>query len=61
MKINPKKKLGQNFLVDKNILNKIIDSSKITNSDYILEIGPGKGILTKKIKADTHPKTPRGS
>jgi len=46
LKINPKKKLGQNFLVDKNILNKIIDSSKITNSDYILEIGPGTGNLT---------------
>ena len=49
MKIKPKKKLGQNFLVDKNILNKIIDSSNITNNDYVLEIGPGTGNLTNMI------------
>tara|TARA_Y100000590_G_scaffold48125_1_gene51040 strand:+ start:1169 stop:1972 length:804 start_codon:yes stop_codon:yes gene_type:complete len=43
-----KKSLGQNFLIDNNILNKII---KIANSDNnnVLEIGPGYGSLTKKI------------
>ena len=46
--IKPKKSLGQNFLNDNNILNKIIYLSKITNNN-IIEIGPGTGNLTKKI------------
>jgi len=44
----PKKSLGQNFLIDNNILNKIINLTKINNSS-IVEIGPGTGNLTKKI------------
>jgi 16S rRNA (adenine1518-N6/adenine1519-N6)-dimethyltransferase len=46
--IKPKKSLGQNFLIDNNILNKIIKLAEINNSD-IVEIGPGTGNLTKKI------------
>ena len=50
MKIkNPKKKLGQNFLTDKNIINIIVDTAKLSNSDYVLEVGPGTGNLTEKI------------
>ena len=49
MSIKPKKSLGQNFLLDKNIINKIIDASKIRSSDEVLEIGPGTGNLTKFI------------
>ena len=45
----PKKSLGQNFLLDKNIINKIIDASNIKPSDVILEIGPGTGSLTELI------------
>ncbi len=45
----PKKYLGQNFLTDKNILNKIIESADINSKDTILEIGPGTGILTKEL------------
>lgn len=41
-----KKELGQNFLIDDNIINKIIDNSGITKDDYVLEIGPGMGSLT---------------
>ena len=48
MKIIAKKSLGQNFLFDKNIINKIIDCTKIENKN-ILEIGPGTGNLTKEI------------
>ena len=48
--IKPKKALGQNFLIDNNILNKIIKLTEINNSN-ILEIGPGTGNLTKKIIA----------
>ena len=46
--IKPKKSLGQNFLIDNNILNKIIKLDKISGSS-IVEIGPGTGNLTKKI------------
>jgi len=42
----PLKSLGQNFLTDKNIIRKIIDSAEINKTDLIVEIGPGKGILT---------------
>lgn len=40
-------KLGQNFLTDPAIAEKIIESANLSKSDNILEIGPGKGILTK--------------
>ena len=46
--IKAKKSLGQNFLVDKNILNKITSITKIENK-IILEIGPGTGNLTSYI------------
>ena len=46
--IKPKKSLGQNFLIDNNILNKILKLADIKN-EYIVEIGPGTGNLTKKI------------
>ena len=43
-----KKSLGQNFLIDKNIITKIVNLTKIKNKD-IIEIGPGKGALTDEI------------
>ena len=43
-----KKSLGQNFLIDKNTINKIIDTIEITNNN-IIEIGPGLGALTEII------------
>ena len=46
--IEAKKSLGQNFLIDKNIINKIINTIEITNNN-IIEIGPGLGALTEKI------------
>jgi 16S rRNA (adenine1518-N6/adenine1519-N6)-dimethyltransferase len=46
--IKPKKSLGQNFLIDKNILDKIINLTKIENNN-IIEIGPGTGNLTERI------------
>jgi 16S rRNA (adenine1518-N6/adenine1519-N6)-dimethyltransferase len=44
----PKKSLGQNFLIDKNIVNKILNLTDFKNKN-ILEIGSGKGALTEKI------------
>ncbi len=49
MTILPKKSLGQNFLTDINIINKIIDIGDINKKDDILEVGPGTGNLTKEI------------
>lgn len=46
-KMFAKKKFGQNFLIDKNILNKIVESSNITKEDTVIEIGPGMGCLTE--------------
>ena len=43
-----KKSLGQNFLVDKNIVQKIINLVEINNKN-IVEIGPGEGALTDEI------------
>jgi 16S rRNA (adenine1518-N6/adenine1519-N6)-dimethyltransferase len=47
--IKPKEGLGQNFLVDKKILDSIICSADVTNNDNILEIGPGFGVLSKEL------------
>jgi len=49
MLLKPKKSLGQNFLHDKNIIDKIIQASGISDKDVVLEIGPGTGNLTKFI------------
>ena len=46
--IKPKKKLGQNFLHDKNIISLIINNVNVKDED-IIEIGPGPGILTENI------------
>ena len=56
MKILPKRKLGQNFLIDENILNIITELGNINNEDLILEVGPGTGNLTQKI-LEKKPKT----
>jgi len=45
----PNKRLGQNFLIDKNILDKIIATADISKKDTILEIGSGLGTLTKEL------------
>jgi 16S rRNA (adenine1518-N6/adenine1519-N6)-dimethyltransferase len=44
-----RKSLGQNFLVDKHIISRIIDSCSFSSDETVLEIGPGKGALTRLI------------
>lgn len=41
------KRFGQNFLIDTHVLDKIIQESKITKEDFVLEIGPGIGTMTQ--------------
>ncbi|TCI75484.1 16S rRNA (adenine(1518)-N(6)/adenine(1519)-N(6))-dimethyltransferase RsmA [Exiguobacterium sp. SH0S1] len=43
-----KKSLGQNFLIDLNILNKIVDAAELDEASGVLEIGPGIGSLTEQ-------------
>ena len=44
-----KKSLGQNFMMDRNIARKLVESVGITKDDLILEVGPGTGILTEEL------------
>ena len=44
---NFQKKFGQNFLIDSNILEEIIESAHVTKEDFVLEIGPGIGTMTQ--------------
>lgn len=47
--IRPKKRLGQNFLIDEHVLERIITAAEVTNDDLVLEIGAGLGHLTSKL------------
>lgn len=48
-KVRPKKQLGQHFLNDKNIAQRIVDSLTAETADAVLEIGPGMGVLTASL------------
>jgi 16S rRNA (adenine1518-N6/adenine1519-N6)-dimethyltransferase len=48
--MKPKKSLGQNFLRDKNVLEKIIHASDLKPVDFVIEIGPGEGALSVELK-----------
>ena len=47
--IRANKKLGQNFLIDDNAIDKIVSSAEIGKDDLVIEIGPGLGTLTSKL------------
>ena len=47
--IKASKRLGQNFLIDENVVETIVDCSNINEGDLIIEIGPGLGTLTSKL------------
>lgn len=44
--MKPRKGLGQNFLIDKNVQEKIISACNVRKTDMVLEIGPGRGAIT---------------
>ena len=48
-KIRANKALGQNFLINQQVVDNIIESSQITKEDLVIEIGPGLGTLTKEL------------
>jgi 16S rRNA (adenine1518-N6/adenine1519-N6)-dimethyltransferase len=45
----PRKRFGQHFLHDPRILEKIVDALALQSSDFVVEIGPGEGVLTRLI------------
>ena len=47
--ISARKKYGQNFLIDANILRQIVEAAEINKEDLVLEIGPGLGALTEQL------------
>jgi len=47
--IKAKKSLGQNFLIDKNIIEKIVNVAELNKNNEVVEIGPGTGNLTESI------------
>jgi 16S rRNA (adenine1518-N6/adenine1519-N6)-dimethyltransferase len=47
IRVSPVKSLGQNFLHDQNLARWIVEQAKISNEDYVVEIGPGLGALTE--------------
>lgn len=48
-KICPLKRLGQNFLIDKGVIKKVIKGAKLLPTDVVLEIGPGIGAITQEL------------
>ncbi|MDO8496543.1 MAG: 16S rRNA (adenine(1518)-N(6)/adenine(1519)-N(6))-dimethyltransferase RsmA [bacterium] len=49
MKIQAKKSLGQNFLINPHIIDKIVSAAEVSKDDIILEVGPGTGNLTMEL------------
>ncbi|MDP6491494.1 MAG: 16S rRNA (adenine(1518)-N(6)/adenine(1519)-N(6))-dimethyltransferase RsmA [Kiritimatiellia bacterium] len=47
--VRPSKGLGQNFLIDANVLRILIDAAGLTSEDRVLEVGPGLGVLTEAL------------
>ena len=51
LEIHPSRRLGQNFLIDPNMLDSLVRSAGVVEGDTVLEIGPGTGTLTERMLA----------
>ena len=49
MNITPSKKFGQNFMIDENLIDFIVRNADISPGDIVVEVGPGCGVLTRKL------------
>lgn len=47
--IHPKKRFGQNFLIDRNVLDRIVDAADVRPDSSVIEIGPGLGVVTREL------------
>lgn len=46
------KSLGQNFLIDNTVLDDILRAADVCREDFVIEIGPGVGTLTRRLLSD---------
>lgn len=46
---HPKKRLGQHFLINRGVLQKVLDAAALTPTDLVIEVGPGTGTLTREL------------
>lgn len=49
--LSPRKQFGQNFLLDQNLIRKLVDAAGVGAGDVVLEVGPGTGTLTDELMA----------
>jgi 16S rRNA (adenine1518-N6/adenine1519-N6)-dimethyltransferase len=49
--LRPRKSLSQNFLTDPEVLDAIVDSARLSADDHVVEVGPGLGVLTRRLLA----------
>lgn len=49
--IQPSRRLGQNFLIDRHVLEFIVEAARLQPGDHVLEVGPGAGVLTQELLA----------
>jgi 16S rRNA (adenine1518-N6/adenine1519-N6)-dimethyltransferase len=49
--LSPRKQFGQNFLLDHNLIRKLVDAARVGEGDVVLEVGPGTGTLTEELLA----------
>ena len=56
-----KKSLGQNFLRDEGVVNRIVDALELRSDETVIEIGPGQGALTNVLLYDPGPSAPTAS
>ena len=47
--LKARKRMGQNFLVDRRVLEEVVEAAEITDEDTVIEIGPGLGVLTREL------------
>ena len=47
----PQRRFGQNFLIDQNLLTKLIELAEVDSAQTVLEVGPGTGSLTEELLA----------
>lgn len=47
--IRPKKRLGQNFLIDRNVLDRLLQGARISADSNVIEVGPGLGVVTREL------------
>lgn len=47
--LRPKRSLGQNFLIDHNLIRRLVDAAGVSSGDLVLEVGPGTGTMTEEL------------